>query len=234
MQFDRPEDDKPANANVVLANEFHNDLFKQKEEVRPGMTQQASLPDGTSVITPGQGGLIKDMKFPGTWTKEIPQETAVPGFETEVYSYGGAKDVFMSYKYRGGDPYITANAVSKVMAEPDHRLSQSEVEGIKKGLYDNGQSLPEYFDLKQARTETIKGRRILFVEGIHKQDPAKGRHALTAYIDSDPARPGRLPESVTYFVEGKDQSDFEKYRGLAIQGFQSMEFKPHVDTSNPL
>jgi hypothetical protein len=228
MPFDNP--DKPADINaVVTTSEFHHDLFRQQDATKfaPG-TQEVALPSDSTVIAPTTGGLIKYIKLPGLWTKAQLIATAA-GARFESYSLEGTKDkdvtASMSYEYHIGNSHLTAEDIRRVMAQPDHKLSRSEIDQVRKG-FGNDQAHPEYFDLNQSWTKTIHGRPVLFVEGVSK-DPSK-LHTLTTYIDPDSRHPGRLPESVTFAM--KDRSNFQKYLPLAIKAFESIEWKTHADT----
>ena len=123
-------------------------------------------------------GKIKRLTLPDDWLEE---ENKNEYMEMQSFVHPSEKEVKMSFYYCGRPLSArSAENLRNVLSKPAHELDPAERESIEVVIGDASE--PEYFDLKSARTEDVKGVRVLIVEGFWKLSDV---NSYAAFVDSE-------------------------------------------------
>lgn len=162
------------------------------------------------VTTVKNQGQIKSMELPEGWL-ECPLEKRTASDYIREFRAPTNEDVKIAFYYRGNRiGQGGATDFLTVLALPDHELSSEEFESVD--VVVRNASDADFFLLSSSRTETIKGKRLLIVEGIWKKS---GLVDLGLFIDSD--KTGSAVQEVHYEAPEKDYEHFVEQVEKAFQ-----------------
>lgn len=160
-------------------------------------------------------GQIGSMSLPKEWkelTRNADDETLASAKE---FSPKGAPDVKMCLYFRG---YPTSEEAGKnfkdVLSHPAHNLNAEEIGKLGETL--DVLANKDAFDISSAKTEDIRGRRVLNVSGTFKES---GKQYQGIFIDADGT--GSAVQEV--YVEGKES--FKDYAPQARKSIESLRWK---------
>lgn len=217
----------------------------QVTTVRPPTVKDVLVDNAVTRTTGafGESQGIKEFKLSGNWSSigPFPSDNGIIHDTYELHGFThGSNLVYVTYNYImwGASPTASEKkAVLDIMSKPDHKLTDAEILNIRPGgprdpgggflkdpsipaLSDTNEWNPDDFSIQSAWTKTIHGSRMLFIEGKYLKGNDKGVHELTAYMDSDPGRQGRLPESLSFVAS--NAGSYTKYRPVFMQAIESI------------
>lgn len=160
-------------------------------------------------------GQIGSMPLPKEW-KELSR---TPNNESlasvKEYSPKGAPDFKMSLYFRGHPTSEEAGKNFKdVLARPAHELSREEIGKLGETL--DVLANKDAFEISSAKTEDIRGRRVLNVAGTFKES---GKQFQGIFINADGT--GSTVQEV--YIEGKES--FKTYAPEARKSIESLRWK---------
>lgn len=128
-------------------------------------------------------GQIKFLKLPAHWLEVEDEDEGMimHGPQNKAFYLESNQEVRLNFFYRGFPlaPQYGA-AFQKILGQEAHQLSAEELESI--AMLVREASEPEYVELKVLRTESLRNRMILVVEGLQKET---NKYDLGLYIDAD-------------------------------------------------
>lgn len=197
--------------SVEIERKLLEDVFPLPEKIQAAGRQLDPR------MKPFSRGAIESMLIPAGWEKD-PDEGGgfgMPGVYGIMFyvpdsqkpgSDNGLANLTMYYRGHSLGATATSNFAdilkkSNDSGKPYHQLTPIELKGIEELLEGQGSYLPNY-TLLAARTETINGKRLLFVEGIYNKTKRNDQNVqiarLTIYVDADADKPGSTPQEIDY------------------------------------
>lgn len=164
------------------------------------------------------GGAIANIDLPANWTNGRHSENPTTGRKyDELFPKGASESSPRIQIYeRGLDVGATAAAnFSRLLGAPDHRLDDNELKSLGNVL-DNKTRSSE-FRIDQGWTETVNGKRVLFVEGEFLEDHKK---SLSMIVDRDGT--GAQTQELTYIAPS---SKYDGKRSEALNSFKSISWR---------
>lgn len=155
------------------------------------------------------------MHLPDGWKETEPEVKVV--FMERLREFRSQDDpaVEISLYYRGQPiARAAANRLLSVLEKPSHSLTEQEVDAVSVVLRDASDS--DWFDLRSARTETLKGRKVLVCEGVWKRS---GIVDLGVFIDRN--GDGSEIEELHYKAP---ENLYQKFLGTAGRAFRSISW----------
>jgi len=160
-------------------------------------------------------GQICSMQLPENWVEAKAAKTSANDHLREFVSSAN-EDVKLCFYYRGKT--IAAGAARDfygILQEPDHMLSQDEIESLSIVL--RNAAYTESFSTSSIKTQTINGRRVLIVEGIWRVNQI---FDLSIFIDSD--NTGSIVQEIHFFASALN---YVNYRKEAQEAIESITWK---------
>jgi len=189
---------------AALYTEFMTVLAKYNEEY-PGI--------GPLVLNHGQ---IQSMKLPEGWIEGEPRSNVVGRSSLREFHPPDKPEVMICLYYRGlpvgakaGDCFRT------LLSEPAHLLKGAEMKSLEEILGEKADK--NSFSVIMPRTENLKGRRVLVVEGQYK---VLQTSTYALYINADGA--GRIVQEIFFWAP---TGSYERYLRDVRQTFQSVSWK---------
>lgn len=176
------------------------------------------LKGGPSQTKKFSAGSISNLELPTGWTRGKHSENAVMNTRYDEFLPPGAGDNSSRIQiYERGLKIGAKDAenFNKLLSAADHKLDKSELNSLGSVL-DNKVRDSE-FRIDQGWTETVNGKKVLFVEGEFLEDEKKN---LSMIIDLDGT--GARTQELSYLAP-KDQYDGR--RAEAIDCFKSVAWK---------
>ncbi|MDP3506730.1 MAG: hypothetical protein Q8T09_01950 [Candidatus Melainabacteria bacterium] len=153
---------------------------------------------------------IDSMQLPENWGETKSAKTSANDQLREFVS-GANEDVKLCFYYRGKT--IAAGAARDfhgVLQEPDHILTEEEIESLSIVL--RNAAYAESFSTSSIKTQTIKGKRVLIVEGIWRVNQI---FDLSIFIDSD--NTGSAVQEIHFFAPALNHANYLKEAHEAIE-----------------
>ena len=159
---------------------------------------------------------VRSLTLAGLWRElELEVEMTPPEVRRE-FCPRETREVKLVTYYRGRPVSgYSAECLNRVLAAPEHQLSDSEREDVEVVL--DNMSEPDFFDLYSLRTETIKGRRVLLAEGLWKRSSLRN---LAMFI-GDAEDTGEIQE-IHYLAP---EELYDTYLETARKMFESIEWQ---------
>ncbi|HEY9871099.1 MAG TPA: hypothetical protein V6D08_18175 [Candidatus Obscuribacterales bacterium] len=148
----------------------------------------------TDVVRLVNHGQIASMDMPPGWIETAAKQYTGAGAQSfRKFHPPDRPDAKLCFFYRGAPVSASsARALREVLAKPAHDLDPSEFSSLAEVLRDR--SDPEQFHVRDIRTEDLKGRRLLVIEGSYERIE-QDTYALL--IDADGS--GRFVQEI-YFM----------------------------------
>ncbi len=163
-------------------------------------------------------GQIEKMVVPEGWVEgPRPEYQGIGTRSLREFHPADAPDTQLCLFYRGlpvSDD--TGEAFRSILNEPDHELSQEEVEWLKEILRERAD--PNVFELvSPPRTTFIGGKRVLTLEGFYR---GTNKYLQEIFVNADGS--GRVVQEI-YFIAPQD--DYSVHAAAAQQAFNSIAWK---------
>lgn len=160
-------------------------------------------------------GQVKSMQLPEGWFEREVEETTSHTFMRQ-FQAADNEEVTLSFYYRGhrtsdGD----ATNFLRVLGQPDHELSSEEAKSVRSII--RNASDADWFLTNSIRTENLKGKCVLMLEGIWK---ASDLADLGVFVDSDGT--GSAVQEI-HFTAPKDE--YSKYLAMIEEALKSVKWK---------
>jgi hypothetical protein len=134
----------------------------------------------------------------------------------EEFHPADAPDAMLCFFYRGHKMSAGgAEAFKDALAKPAHILSQAELQSLSEVLRDKAKSAD--FNILSARTEDLKGKRVMLIEGRYRSN----QEDVTSML-IDASGDGRSVQEV--FFQAPKQ-EYTKHIGGVRQALKSIEWK---------
>lgn len=158
-------------------------------------------------------GAIRLMHLPDGWQETEPSVDLYFMEALREFKHKEDPTVEICIYYRG-QPIAkgAANRLLTVLDKPSHTLTGAELDSVSVVLRDASDS--DWFDMRSARTETLKGRKVLVCEGVWKRS---GIVDLGVFIDRN--GDGSEIEELHYKAP---ENLYQKFLGTAGKAFRSI------------
>lgn len=168
----------------------------------------------TKVLVENQGQ-VKRMQLPEGWLEREPPPRTSHTFIRE-FQAADNEEVTLSFFYRGhrtaaGD----AENFLSVLAKPAHELSTEEADSIRVVIRDASEG--KWFSTNSIRTEDLKGKSVLVLEGVWKQSDVAD---LGIFVDSDGT--GSAVQEIHFLAP---KTEYAKYLRVVDEALQSVKWK---------
>jgi hypothetical protein len=163
-------------------------------------------------------GQVKLLVLPSHWreVEEIPEGPVMHGPETRTFLLDTHPGVRLCFYFRGCPlPVPDAKAFHALLRLPAHELSADELEAVSMVIREASE--PEYFELELLRTQKLKGKTILVMEGLWKEHKLCD---LGLYIDADGT--GAIVQELHYLAPPES---YENYRSLVLELLSCIEWQ---------
>jgi hypothetical protein len=156
-------------------------------------------------------GQVALMKLPPGFVIGNSNRPGDGSFFFQEYHLEADPEVKVYFEYRGKRMSKEASEMFyNVLAASPHSLTQAELEGLKQLL--QKRSDPAAFRTMVAKTQDIRGKRVMVVEGLFLNH---GLQARTLYVDSDGT--GSAVQEITF------QAPSTRFANNMLQGIKSLE-----------
>ena len=184
------------------------------EELREIRVKQTAK-NVTSVSDIGQ---VENMQLPSSWKEGIIQRTGAGTGNFKEYHPVNDPGASMCFYYRGmlTSPEEGSN-FHKVLQEAAHHLSQVEIDSLAQTMRNKD---ADVFSMQDARTEDIKGKRVLIVEGSFHKDKHNQTDTRAIYVDADGT--GTAVQEIYYQAP---KSSYAKYLKEVQEAMNAIDWK---------